>query len=145
MNKDKLLKLRQSELNVLNVLWNENQPLTASEITKKGGLINSTVQVSLRNLLKNEIVSVMDVIVNVTALARKYVPNLTKSEYENLLLAKDFKKIINKSNSNPSFVAALVSQSDINTSMNEINTLQNLINEYKNALKEKEHSQSKGD
>lgn len=138
INIDKLSKLKQSEQNVLRILWDEDQPLMASEIAKKGGLINSTVQLALRNLLKNNIISVMDIVVNVTALSRKYIPNITKSEYENILLAKDFKRVVDESITNPSFVAALVSQRDLETANAEIDALQNLINTYKDELKKRE-------
>lgn len=138
MNRDKLYKLKQSELNVLNVLWEENEPLMASEIARKGELINSTVQVAVRELMKSEIISVMDIVVNITALSRKYVPNLTKSEYENILLVKEFKKIVSRSISNPSFVLTLVEQSDMNTANSEIDALQKLVDEYKEVLKKKD-------
>lgn len=139
MNKEKIFKLKQSELNVLNVLWNENQPLMSSEISKKGGLINSTVQLALRNLMKNGIISVIDVVVNVTALSRKYVPNITKSEYESILLTNNFKKIIKESTSNPFFIATLVKDTDIETANVEIDMLQNLINELREEIKKKEN------
>lgn len=130
MNKSKVFNLKQSELNVLNVLWNENQPLMSSEIAKKGGLINSTVQLALRNLMKNEIVRVIDVVINVTSLSRKYIPNLTKEEYESILLTNKFKKIVNESMSNPFFVATLLKDTDIKTVNSEIDILQNLYYVY---------------
>jgi predicted transcriptional regulator len=138
MNKSKVFNLKQSELNVLNVLWNENQPLMSSEIAKKGGLINSTVQLALRNLMKNEIVRVIDVVINVTSLSRKYIPNLTKEEYESILLTNKFKKIVNESMSNPFFVATLLKDTDIKTVNSEIDILQNLINELREEIKKKE-------
>ncbi len=138
MNKNKVFNLKQSELNVLNVLWNENQPLMSSEIAKKGGLINSTVQLALRNLMKSEIIRVIDVVINVTSLSRKYIPNLTKEEYESILLTNKFKKMINESISNPFFVATLLKDTDIKTVNSEINILQNLINELREEIKKKE-------
>jgi len=138
MNKSKVFNLKQSELNVLNVLWNENQPLMSSEIAKKGGLINSTVQLALRNLMKNEIVRVIDVVINVTSLSRKYIPNLTKEEYESILLTNKFKKIVNESMSNTFFVATLLKDTDIKTVNSEIDILQNLINELREEIKKKE-------
>lgn len=137
MNNEKLYNLKQSELNVLNVLWKENEPLMASEISKRGGLVNSTVQVALRDLKANEIISVMDIVVNVTALSRKYVPNITMTDYENILMARDLKNIAYKSVNNSSFVMSLLNQSDHSTVAHEIDALQNLLNEYRAELKAK--------
>lgn len=137
MNNEKLYNLKQSELNVLNVLWKENEPLMASEISKRGGLVNSTVQVALRDLKANEIISVMDIVVNVTALSRKYVPNITMTDYENILMARDLKNIAYKSVNNSSFVMSLLNQSDHSTVAQEIDALQNLLNEYRAELKAK--------
>lgn len=137
MNNEKLYNLKQSELNVLNVLWKENEPLMASEISKRGGLVNSTVQVALRDLKANEIISVMDIVVNVTALSRKYVPNITMTDYENILMARDLKNIAYKSVNNSSFVMSLLNQSDHSTVAQEVDALQNLLNEYRAELKAK--------
>lgn len=137
MNNEKLYNLKQSELNVLNVLWKENEPLMASEISKRGGLVNSTVQVALRDLKANEIIGVMDIVVNVTALSRKYVPNITMTDYENILMARDLKNIAYKSVNNSSFVMSLLNQSDHSTVAQEVDALQNLLNEYRAELKAK--------
>ena len=78
----KLKKLTNTELDVLRVLWDSEDPLLASEIYKIDPSLNSnTVQAALRNLTKKGYIKVADIVYSGTVLSRRYTPIVTQPEY----------------------------------------------------------------
>ena len=78
----KLKKLTNKELDVLRVLWDSEDPLLASEISKIDPSLNSnTVQAALRNLTKKGYIKVADIVYSGTVLSRRYTPIVTQPEY----------------------------------------------------------------
>lgn len=63
------------ELDVLNILWKSDQPLTATDIVNAGdGLTQSTVTAVLRKLLREKLVEVVGVTHSGKVLSRTYRP-----------------------------------------------------------------------
>lgn len=65
--------LTQREIDVLNVLWNAEKPMVASEIAKTNEALSiNTVQAVLRDLLQKGIVEVADIVYSGKVLSRSY-------------------------------------------------------------------------
>lgn len=66
-------RLSGRELDVMNVLWNSEEPLIASEIVAANKDLNvSTVQVVLKKLLSKNYIRVSDIVYSGKVLSRKY-------------------------------------------------------------------------
>ena len=58
--KKNAFNLTNREMDILNILWNSEEPLVASEIAKRDDTLTvNTVQATLRKLLKQELVTVV--------------------------------------------------------------------------------------
>lgn len=79
-NEDSILSKR--ELDVMNVLWEANKPLIASEIPKANtNLSINTVQAVLKKLLRKGFIKIDDIVHSGTVLTRSYLPAITPDEY----------------------------------------------------------------
>ncbi len=77
-------KITNRQLEIMQVLWDSDKPLTASEIVDKDTDLNiNTVQVCIRQLLKKEYIKVADIVYSGTVLCRSYTYIVTKEEYVN--------------------------------------------------------------
>lgn len=98
--KETVAMLNIRELDVLNILWKNQAPMTSSEIVNAGkGLSQSTVQAVLRKLLNANLVKVSGITHSGNVLSRQYEPDESSKdcimqhfieEYQN------FSKIITK-------------------------------------------------
>lgn len=80
--KSKLPKISEKEKEIMSVLWQSKEPLTASAITQKGNGLNiNTVQASIRNLLQKQYIKVADIVYSGTVLTRCYQPLISAEEY----------------------------------------------------------------
>ena len=76
------IKLTNKEHELLQILWDTDQALTAKQIVDNyPGLVMSTTQTTLRNLLKRNLIRVDKVDFSGRALSRTYAANLTMEEY----------------------------------------------------------------
>lgn len=75
-------KLSNREIDVMNILWDAKEPLTASGMTQiEKELSINTVQVVLKNLIKKSCIRVADIVYSGTVLSRAYEPVMTKADY----------------------------------------------------------------
>ena len=75
-------KITSKQLEVMQVLWRSGRSLTASEIADADeGLNINTVQVCIRQLLKNDYIKVADIVYSGTVLCRSYEPAIAKQDY----------------------------------------------------------------
>ena len=75
------------EKDILNILWNSEKGLIASEIVKEQeGLTINTVQAILKKLLRRNLIKVDQIVYSGTVLSRSYVPTLTEAEFETKLI-----------------------------------------------------------
>ncbi|WP_313130883.1 BlaI/MecI/CopY family transcriptional regulator [Anaerocolumna sp.] len=85
--------LTQKEMDVMEILWQSNKPLVASEITKINESLNiNTVQAVIRKLLDKKIIKVSDIVYSGTVLTRSYLPVLSKNELMTQQLLSQFQK-----------------------------------------------------
>lgn len=77
--------LSSRQFRIMNILWDSDRPLLASEIATKGSIHISTVQASIKRLEKLEYVEVAEIVHSRNVLARTYHPITTKKEYLNII------------------------------------------------------------
>lgn len=77
--KTKILPPRQLE--TMEVLWNSDKSMTATEIMNASDMAINTVQASLRSLTAKGYIKQADVVYSGTVLVRSYVPVVSREEY----------------------------------------------------------------
>lgn len=82
MSKSKLPKISEKEKEIMSVLWQSQEPLTASAISEKGNHLSiNTVQATMRNLLKKQYIKVANIVYSGTVLSRCYEPIISAEQY----------------------------------------------------------------
>lgn len=90
-----MIKLTNSEKEVLDTLWKEGEPLTATEIVKKCTEKNwkpSYIHLMVNSLLKKEMIKVAEFKQTTKNYARAYVPTMTEEEWCATQLMDSMKK-----------------------------------------------------
>ncbi|MGL5900427.1 MAG: BlaI/MecI/CopY family transcriptional regulator [Lactobacillaceae bacterium] len=83
------LKFTKRELDIMHVLWDAKEPLSAKEVFQQNSSISlNTIQAVLRKLLRNKIIKTAEIGYSGTVLTRKYSPLLSEEDY----LASQFSK-----------------------------------------------------
>ncbi len=94
-------QLNPRELDVLNILWKTDEPMTSTDIVnEQRGLTQSTVIAVLRKLLKDDLVEVAGVTHSGKVLSRTYRPTAASRDVIMKNFAGDyanFKNVISKS------------------------------------------------
>ena len=118
------------EEDIMNILWNSDKPLTAKEIVDgSNGLKMNTVQACLRNLLKNGIIDIKDIVYSNTVLARSYVPIITAEYFAAAKLTAEYNRLRDKV-SKAAFVGMLLNEEDKDTQKREVDELKKLLDMY---------------
>ncbi|NLA70636.1 MAG: BlaI/MecI/CopY family transcriptional regulator [Clostridiales bacterium] len=119
-------KLTPKQLDVMQILWDSDKPLVASDIVKMNDDFNAnTVQSVIRTLLGKKYIEVAEIVYSGTVLSRSYTAIVSKDEY--------IKSTFFSNNSVPSLVFNLIeSESDLSV----LDEMQKLIEERKNELSE---------
>lgn len=138
-NKNKNYKITNREKDILEVLWDSDTPLLASDIPKENpNLSISSVQLGLRNLLNKNLIEVAAIIYSGTVLSRSYRPLISKEDFINYSLINSFKNL-DKAINTKNIVATLLKQEK-----NEANTileLEQLLEERKRQLRQEDLNQ----
>lgn len=133
-----VFNLTNREMDILNILWNNQEPMVASDIVKKDDTLTiNTVQATLRKLLKKNLIEVADIVYSGTVLCRSYRPSMDSKEFALQEFAAQFQKLdqnITASN----LVATLLEQEEDGNALKEINKLEALLKEKKRMLTKKE-------
>ncbi|GBD66773.1 hypothetical protein TEHN7128_1623 [Tetragenococcus halophilus subsp. halophilus] len=77
----KTKKINNRDLDVLEVLWNAEEALSANDIAEVSKISKNTVLPVLKNLLSQEYIQVDDVVLTGKTLTRKYLPAIDKEEF----------------------------------------------------------------
>jgi predicted transcriptional regulator len=79
---NKKVRLTNRELDIMNILWDSSQGMTASSICKvSDNLSINTVQATLKSLLKKKAIEVDKIVYSGKVLTRSYKANLSISQY----------------------------------------------------------------
>ena len=132
-------KLTSREVDIMNILWENEKPLIASEIADaRPDLTINTVQAVLRKLLKYQLIEVADIVYSGTVLSRSYRPTITSEEFAVLEVTSDY-LAFEKTLSKPLLVSALLdTEEDPVKARETIDELQKMLDEYKKTLEEQE-------
>ena len=77
-----MIKLTKKESEIMDIIWKENTPLTATEIQERDAEMSVySVQQVLQRLLSMEFLKVTGIKKNKKAYARQYMANILESEY----------------------------------------------------------------
>lgn len=128
-------QLNQRELDVLNILWKTDEPMTSTDIVnEQRGLTQSTVIAVLRKLLKDDLVEVAGVTHSGKVLSRTYRPTPASRDVIMSNFAGDyasFKNVISKSD----LCAAILGIEQSPDQMKaEIAKLKNILKDYEKKL-----------
>lgn len=129
-------KLTNRDLDILNILWNSDHSMTASEIvsSSSSNLTMNTAQAVLRKLLKNNLIKVADIVYSGTVLSRSYTPTITSEEFAIEQLTSEYQKL-QKGLSKISLIAALLEiEPDKEKAREEILQLEKMLEDYKRTL-----------
>ena len=124
-----MIKLTNSEKEVLDTLWKEGEPLTATEIVQKCTEKNwkpSYIHIMVNSLLKKEMIKVAEFKQTTKNYARAYVPTMPEEEWCANQLMDSMKK--------PEDILGVVKEmlDDIND-LEELDKLQKLIDQKRNS------------
>lgn len=135
MNTKRNPRLTGRDMDILDILWNSENPMTASQITDaKDGLTINTVQSVLRKLLKLELVEVADIVYSGTVLCRSYRASVSAQEIALSRFVSESRRL-SDGISPSSFVAALLdTETDKEARAKEIQKLEHLLQDYKKNL-----------
>lgn len=130
-------KLTNRDLDVLDVLWDSEKPMTASEIVAANPTLKkNTVQPTLRKLLKNELIQVADIVYSGTVLSRSYIPSMSRKEFSLYRLSSEYRQL-EKDVSKASFFSFLLkTEEDPDRFQEDLRQLEELVESYK----DKNHS-----
>ncbi len=133
-------ELTNRELDIMNILWESEEPLIALEISRKSdGIPMNTIQSVLRKLLNKKYIKVADIVYSKTVLSRSYLPAISPAEYE---AQRVFHTIQNSSLhdfTSTRFMSAYIDQTkDKDAALKEIDQLQELLQEKRKELSKEE-------
>lgn len=135
--KKQQIHLTNRERQILDIMWDSDTPMTASEIVSVcPDLTKSTVQAVLRKLLAYEYISVADIVHSGTVLCRRYRPTFSRAQFLAAQLKNTFDAYHNVSKVDI-FSGLLGGLSDSPISLEEIRTMEKMLKEYKNKLQER--------
>lgn len=125
-------KITNRELEIMQLLWNADHSLIASEIAAmKPDLTVNTVQSVLRNLLKHKYIEVAKIVYSGTVLTRSYRPLITEQDFGIDQVISDFHSFRGLSVSH--LVASLLNEP---VSSSEIDELEEVIRKQRALLQE---------
>ena len=114
--KRKALSVRQLE--VMEILWNADQGMTASEIKNASNMDINTVQASLRGLMSKKYIEVGQIVYSGTVLSRSYVPVVTREEYLDFSCRK-----LSEFSSSSLVIASLIGSTDDAEMLDELEAM----------------------
>ena len=126
---DNMLKKRltNKQMDVMNILWENDKPMAASEILKANEKLNiNTIHACIRKLLEEEYVKVAYIDYSDNVMSRYFMPTVSKGKY----FSESYKDIIGSKK------LILTSLIETETNIEELEQLENLIRKKKEELKE---------
>ncbi|MCD7836955.1 MAG: MarR family transcriptional regulator [Lachnospiraceae bacterium] len=130
-----MTRMNVRELDVLNILWKHDEPMTAIDIVnERNELTQSTVTAVLRKLLKAGLVQVEGVTHSGKVLSRTYRP--TESSKDAILehFTEDYRSFTNVISESNICAAILKSNDDKAKTRSEIKQLKTMLKDYERDL-----------
>ena len=118
-----LKKLSLKELEIMNMFWSTDKPLSRSDICMQNQALNrNTINVLIPRLLKEKFLYTSKIVQTKTVLARAYRPTVSRQAY----LARE----LGYENANAMLVAMLCSSLEEENNQELIQELKRLIQKY---------------
>ena len=130
-----MTRMNVRELDVLNILWKHDEPLTAIDIVnERKELTQSTVTAVLRKLLKNGLVEVEGVTHSGKVLSRTYRPTEASRDAIMENFKEDYRCFTNVISESSLCAAILTENEDKDRAKAEIKRLKAMLKEYEKGL-----------
>lgn len=127
-----MLNLTKRDMDVLNVLWESDEPKTATMISKSGdGLTMNTTQAVLRKLLKNNLIEIADIVYSGTVLTRSYKSVICQEEFLLQKLVYQYKSMSKKVSKAAILAMLLDSEEDPERFQQDLKDITEFIEGYK--------------
>lgn len=124
--------LTKRDLDVMNVLWNSDEPKTAAMVVKaRPDLTMNTVQAVLRKLLNNSLIEVADIVYSGTVLSRCYKPAISQSDFTLCKMTSEYQSLKQKLSKVSILAALLDTEDDPETVKQDIAQIREFLDNYK--------------
>ena len=123
------------DIDILNILWDSDEPMTASQIVKANpDLTINTVQAVIRKLLKASLIEIADIVYSGTVLCRSYRPTLTENEFALKQFGNEYQELKDHIPMSTLMASLLGSESSPTITRQELDELQSVLDEYRKKL-----------
>ena len=127
-----MLNLTKRDMDVLNILWESDEPKTATMISKSGdGLTMNTTQAVLRKLLKNNLIEIADIVYSGTVLTRSYKSVICQEEFLLQKLVHQYKSMSKKGSKAAILAILLDSEEDPERLDKDLKEIKEFIKNYR--------------
>ncbi len=127
-----MLNLTKRDMDVLNILWESDEPKTATMISKSGdGLTMNTTQAVLRKLLKNNLIEIADIVYSGTVLTRSYKSVICQEEFLLQKLVHQYKPMSKKVSKAAILAILLDSEEDPERLDKDLKEIKEFIKNYR--------------
>lgn len=128
-------QMNPRELDVLNLLWKNDEPMTAIDIVNAGsGLTQSTVSAVLRKLLNAGLVDAVGVTHSGKVLSRTYRPTETSKDLILQSFTENYSSFANVIPESSMCVAILKSNPDTKKAKEELKRLKKMLEAYEKEM-----------
>lgn len=129
-----IYNLKNKELEVMNILWKNDKPLTALEISRISNMTINTVRPMLKNLLEYELVEVADIVYSGTTLSRNYKTKINKRNFEIQKFVMELKKLKREDITASNLIVSFLKQENKKNAMEELEELERTIKEQRKLI-----------
>lgn len=135
---NKIGSLTNRDMDVLEILWNNEDPLTVTQIVANGdeGLTVNTVNAVVRKLLKLNLVEVADIVYNNTSLCRSFQPTPKARETILAFFTSEFDRFHSQISTSSLVAALLTTDKDKKRREADLEELEKYLEEYRRSIKE---------
>ncbi len=127
-----MLNLTKRDMDVLNILWESDEPKTATMISKSGdGLTMNTTQAVLRKLLKNNLIEIADIVYSGTVLTRSYKSVICQEKFLLQKLVHQYKSMSKKVSKAAILAILLDSEEDPERLDKDLKEIKEFIKNYR--------------
>lgn len=124
-------KITKRDLDILNILWDSSEPMTASQIVQKNSeLTMNTVQAVLRKLLSEKLIEVAKIVYSGTVLSRSYQTSVSPGDFAISQLTGEFREYSSKITMVALVSALLDSEPSPDDAKEQVAQLQAMLKEY---------------
>ena len=125
------ISLTKRDLDVLNILWESDDPKTAAQIVKAGPeLTMNTVQAVLRKLLKNKLVEIAEIVYSGTVLTRSYKPIISQEDFILHKMTSEYRSLRKKISKVSILSALLATEEDPERINKDLEDIKGLVQNY---------------